>query len=213
VVAIYRFVWSLLNSRSNCAFDAIQDVKLAPPSDVEAGPKRSFRGFAFVTLSSKDLVKQLVDDWPWLPPNRSVTESNGTPASASADVTDAQKYGLRAITKARWEGLRDEYLAYRAQLLHAVHEEEQRYGTNIRPNRSMTESRPPPSAMNGQFDSTSPRDYPVGCLIFARNIHTETNKTTLRKLFSASVGASQDILDYVDFNKGMDSVRRTRFPT
>jgi len=52
--------------------------------------------------------------------------------------------------------------------------------------------------------------YPLNCLVFVRNIHPETNKTTLRKLFSTAFGVASsnnqaEGLDYVDFTKGMDS--------
>ena len=178
---------------------------MAPPSDGEAEPKRTFKGFAFVSLSSTDLVKQLSEDWPWLPGDRSVPVSGGVPASTSGDVTDAHKYGVRAITKARWEDLRDEYLAYRAQLLNAVHEDDRKSGASAQPKSGVADPPLPPSVSNGPY-STVTQDYPRGCLVFARNIHTETNKTTLRKLFSSAVCFPQDVLDYVDFNKGMDSV-------
>ena len=204
--AVYRFLLSLLNSRKYCPFDAIQDVKLAPPSDAGAESRRPFRGFAFVTLSSEDLVRQLADDWPWLSENRTAFLPEGIPGSASPDVTDAQRYGVRATTKARWEELRDEYLVYRTQLLDAVHEEERKFGTTIQPKFSLPVPDLPPSTSNGPTRSVGWLDYPRGCLVFARNIHTETNKTTLRRLFSSAIGASENVLDYVDFNKGMDSV-------
>lgn len=198
MAAVYRFVWALLNGRKDCSFDAIQDIRLIPPSEGEAESKRMFKGFAFVTLTSADLVKQMLEDWPWLPGDRSAPASGGISPPASADVTDAHKYGVRVIAKARWEELRDEYLAHRAQLLNAVHEE------GRKPGKAQPAFAPP--VPNGSFHSTAPQDYPRGCLVFARNIHTETNKTTLRKLFSSATGFPQDVLDYVDFNKGMDSV-------
>ncbi|KAF9651930.1 hypothetical protein BDM02DRAFT_3110066 [Thelephora ganbajun] len=205
IAAVYRFVWSLLNSRRDCPFDAIQDVRLTAPLDGEVDSKRTFKGFAFVTLSSMDLVKQLLEDWPWSPDDRSTPASGRIPASAFADVTDARNYGVRIITKTRWEELRDEYLAYRVQLLDAVYEEDRKFGTGVQPKPGIAELGLLPPAPNDPSHSAAPQDYPRGCLVFARNIHTETNKTTLRKLFSSAVGFPQDILDYVDFNKGMDS--------
>ena len=213
VAAVYLFVLSLLNGRKDCPFDAIQDVKLVPPSDVEVEFKRALKGFAFVTFSSKEFVKQVVDDWPWLPANRSGQWFDGTHTSASPDVTDAQKCGVRVITKAQWEELRDEYLVYRTQLLNAIHENGRKSGPRVRPKPGMAEPSLPPSGSDGRSHSTGPRDYPRGCLMLARNINMETNKTTLRKLFSSAVGASQDVLDYVDFNKGMDSVCPNCFST
>jgi hypothetical protein len=58
--------------------------------------------------------------------------------------------------------------------------------------------------------------YPYGCLLFVKNVHPETNKTTLRALFSHAfktcLDNAGDALDYVDFNKGMDTVRQLSIP-
>ena len=113
------------------------------------------------------------------------------------------------ITKTRWEELRDEYLAYRTQLLDAVHKEDRKLGMSGHPKPAKAETALPPLAPNILSNFAIPQDYPRGCLVFARNIHVETNKTTLRKLFSSAVGLPQDVLEYVDFNKGMDSVSFT----
>jgi xRRM domain len=59
--------------------------------------------------------------------------------------------------------------------------------------------------------------YPPGCLVFIRNVHPETNKTTLRNLFlhareetveSGDSGGKKDEdgIDYLDYTKGMDCV-------
>ena len=205
MAAVYRFVWSLLKSRKDCSLDAIQDVTLTPPAGSGAESKRTFKGFAFVTLSSTDLAKRLLEDWSWLPGDRSASVPGGIPTSTPADVVDAHKYGVRVITKVRWEELRDEYIGYRVQLLDAVHEEDRKSGASVSSRPGVTDPASPLSVPNGPY-STVTQDYPRGCLVFARNIHTETNKTTLRKLFSSATDFSQDVLDYVDFNKGMDSV-------
>lgn len=60
---------------------------------------------------------------------------------------------------------------------------------------------------NGRLPS-----YPVGCLAFVKHVHPETNKTTLRDLFSVAFAGQPSQsgqgtqIDYVDFQKGMDSV-------
>lgn len=60
--------------------------------------------------------------------------------------------------------------------------------------------------------------YPVSCLVFVRNIHVGTNKTTLRALFANLSGSSssqapnadqENGIDYIDYSKGMDTVRLT----
>ncbi|OSC97934.1 hypothetical protein PYCCODRAFT_1418603 [Trametes coccinea BRFM310] len=51
--------------------------------------------------------------------------------------------------------------------------------------------------------------FPPGCLVYVRNVHPETNKTTLKALFGAhafgSAAAASSALDYVDYSKGMTS--------
>ena len=49
--------------------------------------------------------------------------------------------------------------------------------------------------------------YPPGCLVHVRHVHPETNKTTLRKLFAKASSEDDAGIDYVDFNKGMITVR------
>ncbi|KAG8888934.1 hypothetical protein FRB99_004041 [Tulasnella sp. 403] len=50
-------------------------------------------------------------------------------------------------------------------------------------------------------------DFPKGCLVFIRNVHPETNRTTLKALLGQAFGdqRSNNEFDYVDYNKGMDS--------
>lgn len=59
--------------------------------------------------------------------------------------------------------------------------------------------------------------YPIGCLLFVKNLHPQTNKTTLKTLFGnllktaaregAGGRATSVEVDYVDWSKGMSSVR------
>jgi xRRM domain len=59
----------------------------------------------------------------------------------------------------------------------------------------------------------SPRHtYPPGCVIFARHVPPDTNKTALRARFSSFLADDHNptgaaALDYVDYTKGLDSVR------
>ena len=63
----------------------------------------------------------------------------------------------------------------------------------------------------------TPSRYPPGCVIFVRHVPTDTNKTALRARFSAllaedgnddhNMAPAAAALDYVDYTKGLDSVR------
>lgn len=70
------------------------------------------------------------------------------------------------VTKAWWEELRDEYLAYRTQLLSIVHEEERKSGAGVQSRPGAAGPTLPPSLLNVPH-STVIRDYPSGCLVFA----------------------------------------------
>jgi hypothetical protein len=52
--------------------------------------------------------------------------------------------------------------------------------------------------------------FPPGCLVFVRNVHPHTNRTALRGLLGRALaerGLAMETIDYVDYTKGMDSVR------
>lgn len=50
--------------------------------------------------------------------------------------------------------------------------------------------------------------YPVGCLVFVKNLNPDTNKAVLRSLLASAFSAdSPGYIDYVDYAKGLDSVR------
>lgn len=74
-----------------------------------------------------------------------------------------------------------------------------------------------PGRLNIPTEVTTVTDiptFPVGCLMFLKNIHPQTNKTTIKELLSraladhAGTGVLQDGsgVDYVDYQKNMDTV-------
>ena len=81
-------------------------------------------------------------------------------------------------------------------------------------------SQPVHATHGSNKDDLSPGDvsYPPGCLLFVKNLHPQTNKTTLKALFGnvlkaamkggdvpMNAGGSAEV-DYVDWSKGMSSV-------
>jgi hypothetical protein len=166
------------------------------------GAQPTPRGFGFVTLLQDQSVEDLLREWPWVRSNSDSTGHN------SATAQEALKFGFRTISKARWEELRDEYLAYREELLRQIAVEEDatlQIPPQLQP--PIAERRDPtPPAPVSRPQTHALSSYPIGCLVLVRNIHPETNKTTLRTLFTSTVGLGQELLDYVDYNKGMNSV-------
>ena len=125
-------------------------------------------------------------------------------------MKEGHKYGLRAITKAHWDML-DEM---------ACAETEMHRPNQGAPNYEPREptARPSPHAQaqaQTQTQTTPSTPYPFDCLIFVRNVHPGTNKTTLELLcaqaFQDQGGDAQGHksahttadVDYIDFSKGM----------
>ena len=167
------------------------------------------KGFALVTLSLDEDVDLLLSRWPW----KLVSSSLDADKECSDIAIDAQRNGFRTIRKKAWEDLRAEYLLYRQRLIDEINTIQDAQEkpplptatTSIAKRKYTSEDSnqevPQDTRPNlPQLHPNSP--YPPGCLVFARNLHPETNKTTLKHLFS-KFGPG---LDYVDYTKGIDSV-------
>ncbi|KIJ69839.1 hypothetical protein HYDPIDRAFT_77174 [Hydnomerulius pinastri MD-312] len=214
IAGIVRFAQSLLELPET----RIQNVTLPPHYLDKPGETPKCKGYALVTLSTKEEVLTLLEAWPWR--RRIVTLGTGGKSNSDRppDVKDALKFGFRTICKARWEQLNEEYLAYRQQLVdemvksdtHSARHSDAVIGFEDPTQVELEESSasPPPSFVVTGLQTTYSSPYPFNCLVFVRNIHPETNKTTLKALFSQAFPDAKGQtsgLDYVDFNKGMDS--------
>ena len=180
-----------------------------------------------MTLSSQDDVQALLKFWPWDSKKPATDQEQGDITSEkkvdnqSAEETLAKTSGLRICTKARWEELRAEYLLYRQQLIEEINqyqdEEEARWQKETMDQQQEGSRKRISDASHTkskQHDSTPRHEgvihpdcpYPTGCLVLVRHVHLETNKTTLRTLFSRPWAGSHDAIDYIDYSKNMDSV-------
>jgi len=203
----------------------IQCVTLPPHYLDKSGDTPKCKGYALVTFSTKSHLEAVLGAWPW---QRRASFVSANDDDASPIVKEAFKYGLRAISKARWDALNEEYLAYKQSLVDEMTRTEM---DMYRPDQGVPEpdhehGEPtalphphphPPTQTQTQTQTTPFSPYPFNCLVFVRNVHPGTNKTTLKSLF-AQAFQDQDPnggghahtpagLDYVDFNKGMDTVR------
>ncbi|KAK2465874.1 hypothetical protein APHAL10511_001515 [Amanita phalloides] len=210
-----------LLSQSGSSFDLlsrIQGVALPAHHQDKPGDPPKFKDFCLVTLVTIEDAEFLTKRWPWTRSTAASVESTDKDI-VSEVVRDATKFGLRTLSKTNWEHLKGEYLRYRSQLIEKINEHEdaqvetQTRTIGKRERDVESELQRTPSAHEAaqtpsKADALSPdAPYPYGCLILVRNIHPETNKTTLRALFSVSKGGGlkEDGLDYIDFNKGVDS--------
>jgi hypothetical protein len=77
--------------------------------------------------------------------------------------------------------------------------------TNVEADDKFTQTRSEEDMYQGAEPGLDPNaPYPPNCLLFVRNVHTGTNKTTLRTLFERFLDGEG--VDYVDYVKGGDSV-------
>jgi hypothetical protein len=125
---------------------------------------------------------------------------------SSVEESEARKAGFRALSKERWDTLQAEYEEYRENLLRRNaaapnNTNIARGGPTDEPERT-----PAPAPAAKPAPQPQPQSYPSGCVLFARHVPLDTNKTALRARFSALL-ANADALDYVDYTKGLDSVR------
>ena len=221
VGGIARFAESLLLPSSEIDADVgprlrVQCVALPPHYLDKPGDAPKCKGYALVTFSTKSHLEAVLRAWPW----RRIP-ANDEHGNMSPIMKEAHRHGLRAITKARWDALNEEYLVYKQSLVDEVARAETEMH---RPDQSAPDhERSEPTAHHHshpqtQTQTTSSSPYPFDCLVFVRNVHPGTNKTTLKSLF-AQAFQDQDGsahtpagLDYVDFSKGMDTVRVRSLP-
>ncbi|KAI0758035.1 hypothetical protein C8Q74DRAFT_1452023 [Fomes fomentarius] len=206
VAGIYQFSTVLLSSTGS---SRVQSITLPPHHLDRPGDVPKCKGFALVTLGDLEDAKRLVSEWPWYP-RRTFASTN--PGESSTTLVEAVKFGFRALSKARWDELKEEYVAHRQRLLDEIAgARSTAHGYDYDTDAAMEAEEPgtvteaPSQPQVGlSLDPSAP--FPPGCLVFVRNVHAETNKTTLKSLFSAhAFGGTSSALDYVDYNKGMTS--------
>ncbi|PPQ72779.1 hypothetical protein CVT24_012805 [Panaeolus cyanescens] len=230
ITGIIQLVSSLLPNNDNEPFTRLQNISFPSHHKDRIGDIPTCKGFALVTLLRIDDAELLAKRWCW---NRhtlgdttqGVSESHHSgsiPLSladeGSNEVHDeARKFGLRMLSKKSWEGLKAEYLLYRQRLVEEINSFQDDSESRTHIHSGKVENAPAAFssedllATGVKLDVNDP--YPYGCLVFLRNVHPETNKTTLRSLFSHLLVSTSDHehtvdglgIDYLDYNKGMDN--------
>jgi len=202
---IARIIHSLTTSTTtpNSLMQAVQHIWLPPHVQDKLVDRPKCKGFALITLSSTEQAEKLVRQWPW-----NVRRTDLHNVADTAEAREAVKFGFRVMPRGRWEELREEYIAYRQTLLDTLAYTVQDPDETMEADAIEEDATPLETVPDlPTTDLWSP--YPQGCLIFVRNVHSETNKTTLRALFSQAFAESDTPdtgVDYVDFSKGMDTV-------
>jgi hypothetical protein len=125
VGGIARFAELLLLSPSESEAEAdvgprlyVQCVTLPPHYLDKPGDMPKCKGYALITFSTKSHLEAVIRAWPWR--CRVPVPANDEYRSAPLIMKEAHKYGLRAITKACWDALNEEYLVCKQSLVDAV---------------------------------------------------------------------------------------------
>ncbi|KAG2156431.1 hypothetical protein DEU56DRAFT_235020 [Suillus clintonianus] len=211
IPGIIRFAQGLLSQCCRSSSDPvpIQNITLPPHHLDKTEDRPKCKGFALVTLCNAELCQIFLESWPWTQPFQPSKSDDLGLAEDDLETKEASKFGFRTLPKARWDKLNEQYLAYRQKLINELADANE--PPDISPDfdvrlvaYEVLEDIPVPP----RNVTTMSSPYPLGCLVFARNLHLETNKTTLRALFTNAFKSSSldpGGIDYVDFNKGMDS--------
>jgi len=219
-VGISKLLSKLLpqdNSSSSLGNNLLIQSIVFPPhhqDSPDAVPK--CKGFALVTFSEPSATSHLLAYFPFHKRNASADDGN-----AQSEELEARKAGFRTLSKVRWDALQSEYAEYRETLLRLIAESSSSAPASAAPlstkppstapadkaRHTSTNQLPCEEIVNTRATESPPR-YPPGCVIFARHVPQDTNKTALRARFSSLLGGADDdttALDYVDYTKGLDN--------
>ncbi|KAH9959221.1 hypothetical protein BC827DRAFT_1214899 [Russula dissimulans] len=190
----------------------IQSIFFPPHHQDRPDAVPKCKGFALVTLSEPSATSHLLTRFPFHKRNTSNDDSN-----ASSEELEARKAGFRTLSKERWEALQSDYAEYRDALLRLIAESSSSAAPSSTKTPASSSTAPADKAAStnqlpceevSTRAAESPQRYPPGCVIFARHVPQDTNKTALRARFSALLADADDdttALDYVDYSKGLDS--------
>ncbi|KAF9234358.1 hypothetical protein BU15DRAFT_90007 [Melanogaster broomeanus] len=178
IAGIARFAEALLPSLQshNCG---VQSVTLPPHYLDKPGDIPKCKGYALVTFSTRDESESLLQTWLWRRCLAPVDRLDTHDIDMTLVDKEALKFGFRTMSKARWDQLNEEYLIYKQRLID-----------------EMGEADEPPACTSCSSNRTW------------RACSLSANKTTLKALFSQAFQAARcpaNGLDYVDFQKGMDT--------
>ncbi len=206
-VGICKLLRALLNSSN-----PVQHVLFPPHHQDPPDTVPKCKGFALVTLNEPDHASHLLSRFPYdRDGRRPPTDDDDVDGISSVEESEARKAGFRTLAKERWDILQAEYTEYRESLLHRIAAGASSSTEPAAPNKVKSTRGPPDESERAPAPAPAAKppqtqSYPPGCVLFARHVPPDTNKTALRVRFSALL-ADAEALDYVDYTKGLDSVR------
>jgi len=189
-------------------YRSVQSILFPPHHQDPPDAVPKCKGFVLVTLSEPSAASHLLTHFPYHnQANDPSADNDGN--DPSPEEREARKAGFRTLSKERWEALQAEYVEYRDALLSHIATS----SCSTAPPVSIPTAAAADKVTGASSEARlrhaaeAPLNFPPGCVIFARHVPQDTNKTALRALFSAFLAdSSTTALDYVDYTKGLDTV-------
>jgi hypothetical protein len=197
-------------------YRCVQSILFPPHHQDPPDALPKCKGFALVTLSEPSSASHLLTHFPYHNRASNCGADDNDDDDPSPEEREARKSGFRTLSKERWETLQAEYVEYRDGLLSRIAASSSASASASCPVAppASTPAAPADKVTDTSCEarlrraSEAPQNFPPGCVVFARHVPQDTNKTALRALFSALlVDSSTTALDYVDYTKGLDTVR------
>ncbi|CUA67836.1 hypothetical protein RSOLAG22IIIB_03266 [Rhizoctonia solani] len=215
--ALYHFISALVSpdQEQQVVLDVL--IPTAEPSLVTPAHSARFRGQAFVVFATEELANTFCKRWGWnASRDTSVTKHPELKPSErwNKDLAEevAGTCGFRSLSKPQWDKLKAEYLEHQACVLKQAPRRPKidKPTPADAPNIPAPAPAPQPNQISTPRSAPRPPPFPPGILVFIKRLNPETNKTTLKTLFSR--GAPNGV-EYIDFQKGIDSAHvRLRTP-
>ncbi|KZT37526.1 hypothetical protein SISSUDRAFT_841875 [Sistotremastrum suecicum HHB10207 ss-3] len=187
----------------------IESITFPPRCNAPDGEIPRSKGFAFIVFSSPSPMENFHQAWRWDTSSKTKVGSPMPLVDSQDAYPKALSHGFRSLPKAQWDTLRDEYLKYQSGIIAgAAHAESSEI---ISPTISSSRKEAPTPSTPGVSEQSAAASswFPVGCLVLVKHLNPSTNRTTLKKLlgkaFQADVANGEERVNYVDFQKGLDT--------
>lgn len=208
----------LLRDRHTTSFSpgdylCVQSILFPPHHQDSPDAIPKCKGFALVTFSGLSDASHLATHFPYHNRENDISADRDDD-DPSAEEREVRKAGFRTLTMEHWETLQAEYVEYRDALLGRIAASSSASASCSTAPTALISTTPGDNFTDASAEarlrhaSEALPNFPPGCVIFARHVPQDTNKTALRALFSALLAdSSTTALDYVDYTKGLDAVR------
>ncbi|KZS91311.1 hypothetical protein SISNIDRAFT_456937 [Sistotremastrum niveocremeum HHB9708] len=188
----------------------VESVAFPPRCNAPDGEIPRSKGFAFIVFSTTSPMENFHQAWKWDTFSKTTKAGSSMPPLDNQDAYQkALSHGFRSLPKAQWDVLRDQYLKYQSEIITSAADAEPSEMISPAIPSSRKEAPTPSNPEVAQQSPVISSWFPVGCLVLVKHLNPSTNRTTLKKLlgkaFQADGANGEEHVNYVDFQKGLDT--------